>query len=141
MHKFGDALKSAGLSRFSGHPGDVYLVVDKDVVIPETTLPGAKERKYHDTRTCVVLSNEYICGDPMYPILSIAPTSHRVDLKDAADFQLAASSQNGLDVDSIVMLGHIQPMKKASCVRRIGKLTPDEWEALVTHLLWNIAGE
>ncbi len=134
MTNLGDVLKHAGVSKFDGQCGDVYLVEDSDVVIPERK---EGDRKYHPHgRTCVVLSNNIFCEDPLYPIVSIAPTTHRVDLKDAADFPVEPSPENGLKSESLVLLGHIQSVRKASLFKKIGSLTAAEWEAMVLHLIW-----
>jgi mRNA-degrading endonuclease toxin of MazEF toxin-antitoxin module len=129
-----DALKQVGFSSFSGVPGDVWLVEDADVVIPETK---RENRKLHPNgRTCVILSNDTLCADPMYTIVVIAPTSHRVDLKDASDFPIFASGSNGLRQDTLIMLGHVQPVRKSSLFRKIGFLSLKEWEEMLNHLVW-----
>lgn len=129
-----DALKHAGLAAFDGQCGDIYLVQDTDVVIPERK---AQDRHLHPHgRTCVILSNNVFCEDPFYPIVSIAPTSHRVDIKDASDFPLQPNDANGLNCESLVLLGHIQPVRKASLFRKLGTLTPTEWEEMTLHLVW-----
>ncbi len=128
--RLGDALKGAGVSVLTLAPGDVCVVADKAVVIPE-----AKNRDWHETRTCVVLSNDTLCADVFTPIVTIAPTSSRIDLKGYSDFFLANTRENGLSVDSLVMLGHVQPVRKIDLVKKIGYLTLDEWERMLAHLL------
>jgi hypothetical protein len=129
-----DALQQAGLSAFDGQCGDVYLVQDAHVIIPETK---ARDRLLHPHgRTCVILSSNVFCADPLYPLVSIAPTSHRVDLKDASDFPIEPSSVNGLKLESLVLLGHVQPVRKSSLFRKIGSLSQQEWEDMVLHLIW-----
>src|SRR5690242_4304419 len=103
-----DALKVMGASGLKLSAGDVCLVEDTAVVIPATK---DEERKFHESgRTCIVLSSKKLWEG--LPIATIAPTSSRTDLKDASDFPLAASPQNGLDRDCLVMLAHIQPVLK-----------------------------
>jgi mRNA-degrading endonuclease toxin of MazEF toxin-antitoxin module len=129
-----ESLKAAGVSSFNGLPGDVYVVDDADVVIPE----AKKNRVYHGAgRTCIILSNDAICGNPAYPIVTIAPTSSRTDLKDVPDFLVTHTSGNGLDVTSLIMLGHVQPVRKTSLIKRIGTLSLGEWEDMLAHLLWS----
>lgn len=129
-----DALKAAGASKVIFTQGDVCLVEDESVVMPQT--PEGK-RKYHpDGRTCVVLTNPRLSERPTYPIVSIAPTSTRIDLKEESDFPLTGNQNNGLHKDCLVMLGHIQPVRKSDIFKRIGKLSGDEWDALCAHLLW-----
>jgi mRNA-degrading endonuclease toxin of MazEF toxin-antitoxin module len=134
MMGLANALKNAGLAAFDGKCGDIFLVEDGDVVIPERK---AQDRHLHPYgRTCVILSNNVFCQDPLYPIVTIAPTSHRVDIKDASDFPLQPSAINGLRAESLVLLGHIQPVRKASLFRKLGALTATEWEDMTVHLIW-----
>ena len=131
-----DAFKEAGVSNIAVEPGDVCIVKDESVVIPET--PEDK-RKYHpEGRLCVILSNRSMCADPTFPIVSIAPLTHRVDLKDSCDFPLNPSDQNRLRKVSLVMLGHIQPITKQDLIKKIGSLSEDEWNDMVAHILSNI---
>ena len=76
---------------FSVSPGDVCLVEDESVAIPET--PDDKRTYHENGRPCVVLQNGALCTRPTYPIVLIAPISHRVDLKDSSDFELKPCSR------------------------------------------------
>jgi len=71
-----------------------------------------------------------------YPIVSIAPTSTQLHLKEEADFPLSATEQNGLHKNCLVMLGHIQPVRKTDLFKKIGRLSDQDWDALCAHLLW-----
>ena len=129
-----DALKSAGASKTSFTQGDVCLVEDDSVVLPQT--PEGK-RKYHpDGRTCVILTTPPLAERPTYPIVTIAPTSTQIHLKEESDFPLSRNEHNGLHKDCLVMLGHIQPVRKSDIFKKIGKLSANEWDALCAHLLW-----
>jgi mRNA-degrading endonuclease toxin of MazEF toxin-antitoxin module len=130
-----DELTAAGLSRLNISPGDVFIADDKAVVIPRSV--KSSPRKYHEVRTCVVMSNNVLCSDLSYPIVSIAPTTHLVNLKTQADFPILPNKGNGLDLPSLVMLGHIQPVRKVDLRRKIGSLSLDEWERLLEHVVWN----
>ena len=110
------------------------MVEDKSVVIPET--PEEKRHYHEDGRTCIVLTNPHLSKRITYPIVSIAPTTSRVDLKEESDFPLKANPRNGLHKDCLVMLGHIQPVRKQDLFKRIGKLSETEWDNLCAHLLW-----
>ena len=133
-----DALKKVGASGLLMAPGDVCLVNDEVVAIPET--PDEK-RVYHENgRICVILSNHELCEKVSMPIVSIAPVSHRVDLKDACDFPIFPNSKNGLDADSLVMLGHIQPVRKTDVFKKVGSLQKAEFDGLMHHLVQNIEG-
>jgi mRNA-degrading endonuclease toxin of MazEF toxin-antitoxin module len=129
-----DALKSAGVSSLVVSPGDVCIVKDESVVIPETT---PEKRKYHSSgRTCVVLTTAALSKRVLFPVISIAPTSSQVHLKDESDFDLKANPQNGLDVDSLVMVAHIQPVRKVDLIKKIGELSQTEWDDLTAHIMW-----
>jgi hypothetical protein len=85
------ALKALGASGLKLSAGDVCIIDDNAVVIPATK---DEDRKFHERgRTCIVLSSRSLWE--ALPIATIAPTSSRTDLKDASDFELAASPQNG----------------------------------------------
>ena len=129
-----DALKSAGASKLSIAPGDVCLVEDESVVLPQT--PPDKRTLHPNGRTCVVLTNPRLSKRATYPIVSIAPTSSQLHLKDEADFPLSATRENGLDKDCLVMLGHIQPVRKSDLFKKIGTLSNKNWDDLCAHLLW-----
>lgn len=85
----------------------------------------------------MVLSNDVLCNDLSYPIVTIAPTTHLVDSKTQADFPIQPTEGNGLKQPSLVMLGHIQPIRKVDLQKKIGSLDLDEWERLLEHVLWN----
>jgi len=129
-----DALKNAGASAVGMSPGDVCLVEDTSVVIPETS---DERREYHPNgRPCVILQNGMLCTRVSYPIVLIAPTSHRTDLKESSDFPLHPNSSNGLHQECLAMLGHIQPVRKGDVFKKIGVLTHSEWDLLSRHLMW-----
>jgi len=127
-----DALKAAGASRISIEPGDVCIVSDESVVFPQ----NPKRTPHPDGRTCVVLTTSHLSKRVTYPIVSIAPTSTQLHLKEEADFPLSATKQNGLHKDCLVMLGHIQPVRKTDLFKKIGRLSDQDWDALCAHLLW-----
>jgi mRNA-degrading endonuclease toxin of MazEF toxin-antitoxin module len=129
-----DALKVAGASKLSIEPGDVCIVNDESVVFPQT--PDDKRKPHPDGRTCVVLTTSHLSKRATYPIVSIAPTSTQLHLKEEADFPLSATEQNGLHKDCLVMLGHIQPVRKADLFKKIGRLSDEDWDDLCAHILW-----
>jgi mRNA-degrading endonuclease toxin of MazEF toxin-antitoxin module len=112
----------------------VCVVNDESVAFPQT--PDYKRKRHPDGRTCVVLTNTRLCERVTYPIVSIAPTGTQLDLKEEADFPLPANAQNGLHKDCLVMLGHIQPVRKADLFKKVGSLSSREWDDLCAHLLW-----
>ena len=84
------ALKVAGASTLRLSPGDVCLAEDESVVIPET--PEEKRKKHPNGRTCIILSSGFVCRRTTYPIVTVAPTSHRIDLKDVTDFEISPTA-------------------------------------------------
>jgi mRNA-degrading endonuclease toxin of MazEF toxin-antitoxin module len=114
-------------------PGDVCIAEDASIVIPET--PDEKRKLHPKGRTCVILSSAIVCNKVTHPILSVAPTTHRIDRKDITDFELLPTPQNGLKVESLVMLGHVQPIRKVDVFKKIGELSSGEWDLLQAHLL------
>jgi hypothetical protein len=84
-----------------------------------------------------VLSNETICNDVFYPLVSIAPTSSRIDLKTYPDFPIKPTTSNGFHQPSLILLGHVQPIRKIDLRKKIGSLSLDEWERLLAHVLWS----
>jgi hypothetical protein len=130
-----DALKNAGASGHVIAPGDVYTVTDEEVVIPET--PDEKRIFHPQGRTCVIFSNAKQCSNVFYKIVTVAPTSSRIDLKRMYDFPVTATKQNGLDKDRLAMLGHLQPIRKVDLIKKIGELSIDVWEKLIGHVLAN----
>jgi len=134
----GDAIRKAGASGLVMAPGDVCLVNDEAVVIPET--PEEKRTYHKDGRPCVILFNHELCAKALMPIVSVAPISHRVDLKDACDFPISPNARNGLHQESLVMLGHIQPVRKNDVFKKIGSLANEEFDGLMRHLVQNIEG-
>lgn len=129
------ALKSAGASGLNVGPGDVCLVDDTQVVIPETP---EEKRKYHDNgRTCLLLSNQEMCKTVSFPIFSIAPISHLLHLKESCDLKILPNPQNGLQQPSLIMLGHIQPVRKVDIFKKIGTLSDQEFERVLAHILSN----
>jgi mRNA-degrading endonuclease toxin of MazEF toxin-antitoxin module len=124
-----------GVSRLKLKPGDICLVEDDAVVIPET--PDEKRTYHPKGRPCLVLSNDESCSRVTYPIVSIAPIAHSVHLKDEPDFLILPTKENGLDCESLIMLGHIQPVRKIDIFKIIGSLNEGEWELMLAHLLSN----
>jgi len=128
------ALKSAGASKLSIVPGDVCIVTDESVVLPQT--PSSKRKLHPHGRTCIILTNEHLCQRATYPLVTIVPTSTQLHLKEEADYPLSPTDQNGLNEECLAMLGHIQPVRKQDLLKKIGNLSVDEWDGLCAHLLW-----
>ena len=107
----GNSLRQHGIIGRKIQRGEIYLIADDLIVLPETRLPSKPERELHETRPVLILQTNSDNGDPLYPAILVVPLSHRVDLQDQRDFKLSAG-QAGLEHDSIVQLGLIQPVLK-----------------------------
>jgi len=106
-----NAFSRLGITGRKVQRGEIYLVADDLIVLPETRLPSKSERELHESRPILILQTNLDNNDPLYPTILVAPLSHRVDLQDQRDFKLS-TGQAGLEHDSIVQLGLIQPFLK-----------------------------
>lgn len=89
--------------------GSVWLVDDREVSIPREDKLGG--RNFHKERWVVVISNNSENYHPLCPTVTIAPLSHRVDLKRPNDLQLSSSEDN-VAVDCLLQLKLSQPIIK-----------------------------
>jgi mRNA-degrading endonuclease toxin of MazEF toxin-antitoxin module len=117
-------------------PGEVWTVKDSVVVFPEER--AGQMRTKHHRRFVLVLSNDWICSARDCPCILIAMLSHLANYTSTAEICLAKNSSNGLEHDSRVLLGHIQPLLKGDLETRVGKLITSEWDQVLRKLYWNI---
>jgi mRNA interferase MazF len=66
--------------------GQVLLVPDELVVIPDADRVG--DRNLHRSRSVLIISNNEANTDPLTPVISVAPLSHRVDCIRLGDLEL-----------------------------------------------------
>jgi mRNA-degrading endonuclease toxin of MazEF toxin-antitoxin module len=100
--------------------GEIYYVPDGLIKLPKSQLKG--ERVEHEARPVLVLQTDLDNQNPLYPIILVAPLSHRVDLQDDKDYRLNVG-QGGIKQDSLVQLGLTQPILKIDLVGNpIGQL-------------------
>lgn len=104
-----NAFSRRGITERKIQRGEVYLIADDIIVLPETRLPPKPERELHKSRPVLILQTNLDNDAPLYPTILVAPLSHRVDLQDQRDFRLSAG-QAGLEYESIVQLGLTQPV-------------------------------
>lgn len=117
-----DALERIGITGKHIERGEIYLVPDKLIVIPGERIPSRPGRTVHEQRPVLILQTNADNAEPLYPIVLVAPLSHRVELKGEQDYRLKAG-QGGLNRDSIVHLGLVQPILKTNLQGdAIGKL-------------------
>ncbi|MCK4402665.1 MAG: type II toxin-antitoxin system PemK/MazF family toxin [Dehalococcoidia bacterium] len=106
-----NAFSRLGITGRKVQRGEIYLIADDLIVLPETRLPSKPGRELHENRPVLILQTNLDNDDPLYLTILAAPLSHRVDLQDQRDFKLSAG-QAGLEHDSIVQLGLTQPVLK-----------------------------
>lgn len=132
-----DAFTKAGVKVRAVRPGEIYLVKDERVHIPETRLPG-KKREKHEWRPVLIIQCKEDAQDRFCVTTIIAPFSHRVDLKRAQDLELPRA-ETGLDYDSILRLGLIQPILKVELSDKPeGRLSKERMEEVLTLLARNV---
>lgn len=106
-----DAFEHIGITGKAIERGEIYLVPDKLITLPEERIPSRPSRTIHEQRPVLVLQTNADNAELLYPIVLVAPLSHRVDLKGEQDYRLKAD-QGGLTQNSIVHLGLVQPILK-----------------------------
>jgi len=132
-----DAFDKAGIKPGGVRPGEIYLVKDERITLPETDLPGRKREK-HEYRPVLVIQCEEDTQDPFCVTTIVAPFSHRVKLKRAQDLELS-HAETGLDHDSILCLGLVQPILKVELSGKPkGKLSKEGMEKVLAVLARNV---
>jgi len=104
--------------------GEVYYLKDELISIPQADRTEMG-RDVHPGRRVVIAHNNFLNTDPTWPLIHIAPLSHRVDLMRETDIEITTKPQDGdgVAVDSILMLALTQPVLKVDIERRVGKLS------------------
>lgn len=106
-----EALRRVGITAKRIERGEIYWVSDEEIRLPESELPNQLERNIHPTRPVLVLQTDEDNEDTFYPIVLVAPLTHRVEYKDNKDYQLR-KGQGGVTKDSLILLGQVQPILK-----------------------------
>lgn len=135
---FRKAFKRAGITGREIKRGEVYLVRDELIVLPEERIPSRPERAIHERRPVLILQTDLDNSNPLYPIILIAPMSHRIDLQGETDYKLSAG-QGGLEQDCIVHLGLVQPILKTDlgedAIGKLDALTMNDIDAILAASL------
>lgn len=61
-----------------------------------------------------------------------------MNVKSEADFEIARTPTNGLEVDCRIELDQIQPIHHDWIIAKVGKLSAEEWEGIMKQLFWNV---
>ncbi len=128
------AFRRGGFDNRDFKQGEIYLVGDEEIHFPDEKFTG---RTRHDDRPVVVVTNHPSSGDPTYPLVLVAPLSHRVEFKREVDLEVLASAEH-VEQDSLIRLGLIQPVCKVDLrgpVARLSSGKVDEMLALVIEML------
>jgi len=107
--------------------GEVYYTKDELVIIPVIDRTTTT-RNIHEGRRVVIAHNSYLNSDPTWPLVHIAPLSHRVDLMRETDIEVTTNPRdgNGVAVDSIIQLALVQPVLKVDLERMVGSLSREK---------------
>ncbi|MGE5483700.1 MAG: type II toxin-antitoxin system PemK/MazF family toxin [Ignavibacteriales bacterium] len=128
--------KRLGIDRRSFRQGEIYIVKDKDVQIPDSKFTKTG-RVFHENRPVVIVYDHLYNSEPTYPLVVVAPLSHDTTRKRVCDLELFAA-RDGVDQDCLLRLGLIQPLCKVDLEGPAGRLdatTIDKMLALLVHLL------
>jgi hypothetical protein len=115
--------------------GGVYLLRDDAISIPDGDKAG--NRKRHEFRVVILLSNRTICNSAACPVVTIVPLSSRLTPRAETDLIIARTEKNGMDKDSRVMFGYMQPVMKDEFERHLGEIEEGQWDNIMAKVVWN----
>lgn len=115
-----EAFRRTGIVGHKIERGQIYLIKDEHVNLPKSRLEG-QQRQMHEFRPVLVLQSDADNQDVTYVLALFAPLSSKVQYQDIRDFRLY-KSQGGLNSDSLVHLGLVQPILKVDLLHYQGKL-------------------
>ena len=115
------------------HCGEVWKASDSAI-----ELLTLETRHWHDERYCVVLSNDECCADKNIPYVLIVPLTHYLTPCPKTDLRIKETQKNGLEVDSRLILSHIQPVRKTDLIEKRGEISKGKWEQVVRQIFWQI---
>jgi mRNA-degrading endonuclease toxin of MazEF toxin-antitoxin module len=127
-----EALAKAGIYPHI-EPGEVWKAKDSAI-----WLVGALTRHFHKERYCVILSNRQMCSDNEWPLVLVAPLSHKLYPVARPDLLIDSTDKNGLAVPSRMILSQIQPLDKAALQERVGEIGASKWEQVVRQIFWHV---
>lgn len=111
--------------------GTVWKIDDRDIAIPQIDKLGT--RNIHEERWVVVVSNNRENFHPLCPIITVAPLSHRTDLKREFDLELNPHTDN-VRVPSLLQLKLSQPILKVDLFEQQGHLSEEKKEELLVSI-------
>jgi mRNA-degrading endonuclease toxin of MazEF toxin-antitoxin module len=111
--------------------GSVWKIDDRDISIPQADKLGG--RLIHQERWVVVISNNNENFHPLCPVVTVAPLSHRTDLKRSFDLELF-KDEDKVSVHSLLQLKLCQPILKVDLYEEQGHISDgkkDELQVLI----------
>lgn len=135
MSLISDAFKKIGIGKIKVIAGGVYKLRDDVIKIPDSDLAG--NRTKHPYRLVIVLSNQTICNSIACPVITVVPLSHGLTSRAETDHVIKKTAENGLEHDSRLMFGYVQPVLKSDLAEQFGKLTDADWEEVMGKVVWN----
>ncbi len=108
--------------------GQIWTVPDELIAIPDADRIG--DRSPHEARSVLIVSNNRGNTNPLNPIVTVVPLSHRIDCMGPGDVQLYRGRDN-LKFDSIARIRLIQPVLKADLIRHIATISDDGKEEIL----------
>jgi hypothetical protein len=114
--------------------GGVYLLRDDVIRFPQSEHAN---RTKHPFRIVMVLSNQTTCNSIASPVVTVVPLSHILSPRAETDLVLGRTRTNGLDKDSRLLFGFVQPVLKDHLEKLIGQLDEIEWQQVMGKIVWN----
>jgi mRNA-degrading endonuclease toxin of MazEF toxin-antitoxin module len=111
--------------------GSIWTIPDEIISIPDADRD--RTRILHPARLVLVVSNNRTNIDPLTPVISIIPLSHRVDCIRYGDVVLTPE-RDGVRYESVARVRLLQPVLKADLVRCIGRVSDDACEELLVAI-------
>ena len=111
------------------HFGDIYKINDKLISLPRSDrIEGG--RNYHPERWIVVISNNEENYHPLCPVVTVAPLSHRTDLKRPFDLELF-KERDDVKYDCLLSLQAKQSILKVDLHEYKGSISYEKKEELL----------
>ena len=109
--------------------GQIWLINDEFLAIPQADRIE-NSRQAHEKRAVVIVQNNDQNYNKMCPIITVAPLSHRVDLKRKYDVELSAAKDNVLQ-DSVAQLPLSQPVLKVDLNELKGTISTEKMAEII----------
>lgn len=108
--------------------GDIWLA--KEFLFPY--------EKYGKERPVLILQNNEDNTNPHYPTIYVAPITTRLPTKQYPTDFLVQVGEGGLDQDSRILLGQVQPFLKANLTKKLGRIKEPTLKEIGAILLMNL---